>query len=76
MRILIIGNSKSAEILTDFFCQNPEHLVFTTKEWACGNYTGINSKDEQFLRNMDLSLKRANAVTEYMFKTHYNPKEV
>ena len=23
---------------------------------------------------MDLSLKRANAVTEYMFKTNYNPK--
>lgn len=37
-------------------------------------FAGINSKDEQFLRNMDLSLKRANAVTEYMFKTHYNPK--
>jgi len=35
-------------------------------------FAGVNSKDEQFLRNMDLSLKRANAVTEYMFKTHYN----
>lgn len=37
-------------------------------------FAGINSKDEQFLKNMDLSLKRANAVTEYMFKTNYNPK--
>lgn len=37
-------------------------------------FAGVNSKDEQFLRNMDLSLKRANAVTEYMFKTNYNPK--
>lgn len=37
-------------------------------------FAGINSKDEQFLKNMDLSLKRANAVTEYIFKTNYNPK--
>lgn len=37
-------------------------------------FAGVNSKDEQFLRNMNLSLKRANAVTEYMFKTKYNPK--
>lgn len=35
-------------------------------------FAGVTSKDEQFLRNMDLSLKRANAVMEYMFKTHYN----
>ncbi len=35
-------------------------------------FAGVTSKDEQFLRNMDLSLKRANSVTEYMFKTHYN----
>jgi chemotaxis protein MotB len=37
-------------------------------------YAGVNSKDEQFLRNMDLSLQRANAVTEYIFKTKYNQK--
>jgi chemotaxis protein MotB len=35
-------------------------------------FAGVKSKDEQFLRNMDLSLKRANAVAEYMFKTNYN----
>lgn len=35
-------------------------------------FAGINSKDEQFLRNMELSTKRANAVTEYIFKTNYN----
>ena len=34
----------------------------------------ITSKDEQFLRNMDLSLKRANAVAEYIFKTNYDKK--
>lgn len=37
-------------------------------------FAGVNSKDEQFLRNMDLSLKRANAVAEYIFKTNYNKK--
>ncbi|MBD5403222.1 OmpA family protein [bacterium] len=35
-------------------------------------FAGVNSKDEQFLRNMDLSLKRANAVAEYIFTTNYN----
>lgn len=37
-------------------------------------FAGINSKDEQFLRNMDLSLKRANAVAEYIFTTNYDKK--
>jgi chemotaxis protein MotB len=37
-------------------------------------FAGINSKDEQFLKNMDLSLKRANSVAEYIFKTKYNQK--
>lgn len=35
-------------------------------------FAGITSKDEQFIKNMDLSLKRANAVAEYMFKTNYD----
>lgn len=37
-------------------------------------YAGISSKEEQFSKNMDLSLKRANAVAEYIFKTGYNKK--
>lgn len=37
-------------------------------------YAGISSKEEQFTKNMDLSLKRANAVAEYIFKTGYNKK--
>lgn len=37
-------------------------------------FAGITSKDEQFLKNMELSLKRANAVAEYIFKTNYNRK--
>lgn len=35
-------------------------------------FSGIKSKDEQFIRNMELSLKRANSVAEYMFRTNYN----
>lgn len=37
-------------------------------------FAGINSKEEQFMKNMDLSLKRANAVENYMFSTGYNKK--
>ena len=37
-------------------------------------FAGVNSKDEQFLRNMDLSLKRANAVAQYIFTTDYDKK--
>ena len=35
-------------------------------------FAGIKSKDEQFLKNMDLSLKRAQAVADYIFKTNYD----
>lgn len=35
-------------------------------------FAGVSSKEEQFLRNMDLSLKRANSVAEYIFKTKYD----
>lgn len=37
-------------------------------------FAGLKTKDEQFLKNMELSLKRAHAVTEYMFSTNYNPE--
>ncbi len=38
-------------------------------------FAGVNSKEEQFLRNMDLSLKRANAVAEYVLvHTNYDKK--
>lgn len=37
-------------------------------------FAGVKSKDEQFLRNMDLSLKRANAVSEYILTTNYDKK--
>lgn len=35
-------------------------------------FAGIRSKEEQFAKNMDLSLKRANAVEDYIFLTGYN----
>ena len=38
------------------------------------SYAGLSSKEEQFVKNMDLSLKRANAVAEYIFKTKYDKK--
>lgn len=37
-------------------------------------FAGVNSKNEQFMKNMDLSLKRANAVAEYIFNTSYDKK--
>ena len=35
-------------------------------------FAGLKTEDEQFVKNMDLSTKRANAVAEYMFKTNFN----
>lgn len=35
-------------------------------------FRGINTKEEQFAKNMELSLKRANSVAEYMLKTNYD----
>ena len=35
-------------------------------------FAGVNSKDEQWLRNMDLSTKRANSVAQYIFRTHFD----
>lgn len=36
------------------------------------SFSGLSSKDEQFAKNMELSLKRANSVAEYIFKTKYD----
>ncbi|MBO7672115.1 OmpA family protein [bacterium] len=35
-------------------------------------YAKLNSVDEQYLRNMELSLQRANAVASYIFKTKFD----
>lgn len=55
MRILIIGNSKASQILTNYFCKNPEHLVFTTKEGSSGNFININPKDIMELKEFALA---------------------
>ena len=36
------------------------------------SYAGIKNPDEQYMKNMTLSLQRANSVAEYIFKTNYN----
>ncbi len=55
MRILIIGNSKSAEILAEFFSNDPNLLVFTTKEGVYGNFININSNDVEELKEFALA---------------------
>lgn len=37
-------------------------------------FAGVTSKDLQFIKNMDLSLKRANTVAEYILQTGYDKK--
>ena len=37
-------------------------------------FAGVSSKDLQFIRNMDLSLKRANTVAEFILQTGYDKK--
>lgn len=36
-------------------------------------FAHLSTENEQYIRNMTLSLQRANAVAEYMFKTKINP---
>ncbi len=37
-------------------------------------FRGLKTPEEQFAKNMELSLLRANAVENYLFKTKYNPQ--
>lgn len=36
------------------------------------SYAGIKNPDEQYMKNMTLSLERANSVANYIFHTNYN----
>lgn len=38
------------------------------------SFAGVDSKDLQFVKNMELSTKRANEVAKYLFYTPYNKK--
>lgn len=55
MRILIIGSSKAAEVLTNFLSEDENHLVFTTKEGADGNFVNINQNDTDELKEFALA---------------------
>ena len=37
-------------------------------------FAGLKTEDEQFAKNMELSLLRANAVADYAFKTNFDKK--
>ncbi len=37
-------------------------------------FAGVKDHDEQYLRNMTLSLQRANSIANYIFKTKYDKK--
>lgn len=36
-------------------------------------YVNVATENEQYVKNMTLSLQRANSVAEYIFKTNFNP---
>ena len=55
MRILVIGNSKSSETLTNFFSEDENLLVFTTKENSKGNFTHIDPYDVEELKEFALA---------------------
>jgi len=55
MRILIIGNSKSAEILTNFLSEDKNLLVFTTMENTLGNFINIAPDDIEELKEFALA---------------------
>ncbi len=38
------------------------------------SYAGIKNPDEQYMKNMSLSLQRANSVADYMFHTNFDKK--
>ena len=37
-------------------------------------FKGLKSADEQYIKNLELSTLRANAIASYVFKTNYNKK--
>jgi chemotaxis protein MotB len=38
------------------------------------SFAGVKNPDEQYMRNMTLSLERANSVANYIFNTNYDKK--
>lgn len=61
----IFSNKNIADNITNIIIQG--HTDSQT-------YAGISSKEGQFTKNMDLSLKRADAVESYIFNTNFDKK--
>lgn len=55
MRILVIGNAKSSEILVNFLSSDKKLLVFATKENTKGNPTNINPDNIEELKEFALA---------------------
>ena len=68
---------KLIPIYIDTIFSKPELLVGIDNLVIQGHtdsqsFSGLSTKDEQFAKNMELSLKRANSVAQYMFKTNFD----
>ncbi|MBR4625525.1 MAG: OmpA family protein, partial [Alphaproteobacteria bacterium] len=68
---------KLVPIYIDTIFSKPELLVGIDNVVVQGHtdsqsFSGLSTVDEQFAKNMELSLKRANSVAQYMFKTDFD----
>lgn len=68
---------KLVPIYIDTIFSKPELLVGIDNVVVQGHtdsqsFSGLSTVDEQFAKNMELSLKRANSVAQYMFKTNFD----
>ena len=55
MRILLIGNSKSTEVLADYFTQNPDNIVFSTLNNTSAEFINIPIENIQELKDFALA---------------------
>ena len=55
MRILLIGNSKSTEVLADYFTQNPDNIVFSTLNNTSAEFIDIAVQNTPELKDFALA---------------------
>lgn len=55
MRILLIGNSKSTEVLADYFTQNPDNIVFSTLNNTSAEFIDIAVQNTSELKDFALA---------------------
>lgn len=78
MRLLIIGNSGAAQILTNFLSKDENRLVFTTKEGIGGNFVNISPYDIEELKEfalaneINLTIVADNALFEEKYASSLN----